>query len=186
MNDQNPGLHGAFGEKGTKLNDINYLHPNSEEIMAGIREVLQGSSTGMHLLKVTDLGGIPVNFVKGSDEPTYIPETKHIYVHVPGRMKTPKARQVLDLINALRSAEQEMLGMTAPDKNTDFLGYASMMHAKNLDCIVHMCKVVNELTNSSYFPVLLDEIEKLGHLNIYKTYVNEADALALSEAYTEQ
>ena len=66
------------------------------------------------------------------------------------------------------------------------MNYAAVMHAKNLDSIVYMCKVVHELTNSLHFSDLLDELNDLGHSTVYKAYVKEASDLELAEAYAEQ
>jgi len=75
------------------------------------------------------------------------------------------------------------MGYIAPDPTVDIVEYAAVMHAKALDSIIHVCKVVKELTNSSYYSVLLDSLTKLGHIKLYKAYENNASEQELYDIY---
>ena len=63
--------------------------------------------------------------------------------------------------------------------------YATVMHTKALDAVLYMCRVVKELTNSSSFSVLLDEIKNLGHIKLYQAYEENASEEELFKVYAK-
>ena len=186
--DQNLGS--AFGDKGTKANQIAYGHPYAENIIDSAREVLNQSETGKTLLKVRDTFKIPVHIIKGNGESGYSPEMNTIFIQTSGNTQKATGEIILNFIKALREADQEYAGHKAPDPLKDVIAYAGFMHARNLDAITHICKVVKELTNSSYFSDLLDTLPKLGLNRVYKAYIDGASKEQLymeyAEAYNEQ
>lgn len=184
--DNQKQLQGAFGEKGTNVNDIAYVHPHADAILQEARAVLHESETGRSLLKLSEIYKIPVNILRGKGDSGYAPQAKVVYIQIPGKVKTAEPKTILAIVKALREAEQDTIGMTAPDPAKDMLNYAAVMHAKNLDSIVFMCKVVQELTDSSHFSGLFDALENLGHSNVYKAYVKQSDKLGLAEAYVDK
>ncbi len=178
-------LGSAFGEKGTKANQIAYGHPYGEKILEEAREILAESETGRALVNVQDHFKIPVNVIKGSGESGYAPDMNIIFLQVPGSKQEATPKLVMGYVKSLREADLEYQGEKAPDPMKDVIGYASFMHARNLDTIVHICKFVKELTNSSYFSNLLDTLPKLGLNSVYKAYIEGASDEELYMKYAE-
>ena len=184
MSDEHTGnLTGSFGDKGTNVNQIAYGHPYADSIIEGAKEVLKESETGQTLIQVHEKYDFPIHVIKGTGESGYSPQTKVIYLQIPGKISKTDAKDIIKLAKALREAEHEVIGFTAPDPSKDFIKYASVMHAKNLDSIVFTCKVVKELTNSSYFSDLLDALTYFGYIDAYKAYENNASEKELFDAY---
>lgn len=179
------GLKGSFGDRGTNVNSLSYGHPYGEKIIEEIKEVLRESETGRKLISVHTHHNIPVQVIKGVGASGFNPQAKIIYLQISGKVKKASPTMVLQVIKGLREADQEMLGFTAPDPAKDIMEYATVMHSKALDAIIYICKVVKELTNSSYYSVLLDEIDKLGHIKVYKAYERDASKEELFKAYAD-
>lgn len=181
-NDQTGGLGGTFGSK-TKGSQIAYGHPHAEEIINSAKKILKQSETGTLLLKVSDVHKIPINVIKGLGESGFSPQARIVYLQASGKTETADGALTLKLIKALRDADQELIGFTAPDPTKDLMEYAAVMHAKALDSIIYVCKVVKELTNSSVYKDLLDGLAELGHDAVYKAYIKEASKEELFDVY---
>ncbi len=179
------GLKGSFGSKGTKVNQIPYGHPHAAQIIAEAREIMIESELGRVLVQVWDKYQLPIHVIKGSGEPGFSPQTNTIYMQTPGSVKTATPEFVLGLIKALREADLEYSGHKTPDPARDITAFAAFMHARNLETITCICKFVKELTNSSYFTVLLDTLPKLGLNDVYKAYVGGASKEELYDKYAE-
>lgn len=178
------GLGGAFGAK-TKGSQINYGHPYAENILNSAMEIISKTSTGQLLMKACRKGNIPIHVIKGNGPSGYSPQSRVVYLQMPGKKEAADPKDVIVLIKAMREADQELIGLTAPDPMKDIMKYATVMHTKNLDAIVYTCKVIKELTNSSVFTVLLDEMDKLGYGKVYKAYIRDASEGELFDAYAE-
>lgn len=176
-------LQGAFGDKGTNVNAMSFGHPYAEDIIAQAKDVINESKTGASLISVHTHHKIPIQVIKGNGPSGFNPQSRIIYLQVPSKIKEADGKIVLNLIKGLREADQEMIGFTAPDPSKDLMEYATVMHSKALDAIIYICKFVNELTNSSHFPVLLDSLEQLGHIKVYKAYEKDASKEELFDAY---
>lgn len=179
----NKELTGAFGDKGTKVNAIAYGHPHAEAIIESAKEVLAKSETGRLLIKVHNVHKIPIHVVKGLGQSGFNPQGRVIYLQASGKTEKADANIIISLIKALREADQELIGFTAPDPTKDLMEYATVMHAKNLDSIVYVCKVVKELSNSSHFAVLLDTLAEIGFNGVYRAYEGNASNEELAKAY---
>lgn len=179
------GLKGSFGSKGTKVNQIPYGHPYADNILQKTRELLMQSTTGALLLKSVDLGQIPIHVLKGLGEPAFSPDTRVVYLQIPPKIDAANAKLILQFAKALREADQELLGFKAPDPGKDIMEYATVMHAKNMDSITHVCKIVQELTNSSYYADLLDAIDEIGYKRVYQVYVGGGSQEEIFKAYAD-
>ena len=177
-------LGGAFGDRGTNVNAIAYGHPHAEAIIEEAEAIIRESETGQLLLKAKTKGNIPVSVMKGSGEAGFNPDSKIIYLQVPGKVKKPDNNLIIQYVKALREADQHLMGYIAPDPNKDIMEYATVMHAKNMNSIKYVCKFVKELTNSSYFPVLMDAVSQLGYKEVYDVYANDGDQEAIFKAYS--
>ncbi|MEM8833110.1 MAG: hypothetical protein AAGB32_01090 [Pseudomonadota bacterium] len=178
-------LQGAFGDKGTQVNSIGYGHPHAEDIIKEAKEIIAESSTGKLLIKVHNVHNIPIQVIKGTGDSGFNTDSRIIYLQAPGKTKRAEPKLVLQLIKALREADQDIMGVKAPNPEEDLMAYATVIHGKNLDSIIHICKVVKELTNSSSFSILLEGIADLGYSKFYKAYINDATKDELFDVYAE-
>ena len=182
-NDEFEALQTSFGDKGTKVNAINYGHPHAESMLDEAKEVMMQSETGQTLIQVHEKYNFPIHIMKGVGESGFNPDSKVIYIQISGKKSEIDTKNILQICKALREAEQEIIGFTAPDPKQDLLKYASVMHAKNLDAIVYVCKFVKELTNSLLFSDLIDAISQLGYKEVYEAYDKDATEEQLFDAY---
>ena len=180
-------LQDTFDAKGSKFTDIEYRHPQSEKIIEEALEIIRESETGAHLIQVAKKGNIPLHVFKSEEgKSSYIPDSNAIYIGASEKTKEAGPSQVIAVILTLREAEQEMIGLSAPDP-ADMLNYATVMHTKNLDALVYMCKVIHEMEvkKTDHYTVLLDEVKSLGHNSLYQAYVTEEDETGLAQAYVD-
>lgn len=186
-NTENSGnkLQGAFGDRGTNVNAINYGHLHGDKILNEARQILLESPTGQILVKVWDHHRIPTQVMKGTGESGFSPSMNSIIIQVPGKTKSATGEVVINLARALRDADQEYSGLTAPDPMKDVMAYAGFIHARNLDSITHVCKIIKELTNSSFFSVLLDSLPILGLQYVYKAYLDGKPKEELYDYYAD-
>lgn len=178
------GLQSAFGDRGTNVNSMSYGHPHAEEIIEGAEKIIRESDTGRLLLKSKAMGNIPVSIMKGSGEAGFSPDAKIIYIQIPGKVRIADSKIIIQYVKALREADQHLIGKVAPDPNKDIMKYAIAMHAKNMDAITYVCKFVKELTNSSYFSVLIDTIDELGYKEVYEIYAKGGTTEEIFKAYS--
>lgn len=185
MNDSTQtGLGGAFGAK-TKGSQISYGHPHSQEIIAGAKKILKQCDTGKILLKVAEVHKVPIHVIKGQGSSGYNSDAKVIYIQASARAENATAELVINTIIGLRGADQEFMGFTAPDPRKDLMEYATVIHAKNLDNLVHVCKVIKELTNTSHYQDLLDGMARLGYGKFYQAYLSNVPREELYDVYAE-
>ena len=184
-NEADKALQGAFGDRGTNVNAIAYGHPYADKIIEGAKEVLRESETGRILIDVQEKLNIPVHVMKGKSESGFSPEMNTVFLYVPGKITKASGETVFDYIKAAREADLDYAGHKAPDPMKDLMEYAGFMHARNLDTITHVCKIVKELTNSSDSSVLLDTLRNLGFNDFYRAYLNGASRDELYDHYAE-
>jgi hypothetical protein len=177
-------LQGAFGSQ-SRANAISYGHPHSKQILSEACDVIRESESGALLLVLLDQKRIPVHIMKGNGESGFSPDMMTVVMQVPGKVETATAKFIIELIKGLHEAAQELTGFKTPDPTKDVMKYASFIHSRNLDSITEVCRIINELTNSSYFSVLLDTLTKLGLNNVYKAYIDGASREELYEAYAD-
>lgn len=186
MNDTTQtGLGSAFGAK-TRGAQVSYGHPYAREILDSAKETILSTETGRTLTKSCDLGRVPINVIKGLGAPGFSAESRIIYLQVPGKSTMATPKMILQLVKAMREADQDLLGMKTPDPSKDIMHYATVMHAKNMDSIVHVCKFAKELTNSSGFTDFLDALDELGYKKVYQAYLEHGtDKEAIFRAYAD-
>jgi len=182
---QNSSLQGAFGDRGTNVNNITYGHPHGEAILNGCKEILLESETGQILVRILNHHQIPVHIMKGTGESGFSPELKTIYLQIPGKITKATGEVVIQLAKAIREADQEYAGMTAPDPMKDVVAYAGFMHARNVDSIYYVFQTIKELKNSSFFDILLDTLKNLGLNDMYKAYLEGKSKEELYDYYAD-
>ncbi len=182
--DGQTGLGGAFGSK-TKGSQISYGHPNADSILESALAVISQVPAGQTLMKACKKGSIPIHIIKGNGQAGFSPQARVVYFQMAGSKKTADSVDILMLVKAMREADQELMGLVAPDPMKDIMKYATVIHTKNLDAIVYTCKLVKELTNSSVYKDLLDGMAKLGYGKVYSAYLKDASEEELFDAYAE-
>lgn len=175
----------AFGDKGTNVNAIAYGHPYADQIIEEARDILEESETGRILLRVLDQYKIPIHVMKGTSESGFSPDMKTIFLNVPGKVSKVTGEIVFNFAKSIREADLEYSGHKTPDPMKDLMAYAGFMHARNLDTLTHTCLIVKELTNSSYYSVLLDSLDNLGFNDFYKAYLSGVSKDKLYDYYAE-
>ncbi len=180
--DKQTGLGGTFSGK-TSGSQIGYGHPYGKEILEGAKKTISETETGRMLLKSCEMGRIPINVIKGIGYPGFSPESRVIYLQVSGKATKAEPKLILQLIKALREADQDLLGVKTPDPRKDVMEYATVMHAKNMDSIVHVCKFVKDLIKTSLFPDFLDAMDELGYKKVYKAYEANGSKEEIFKAY---
>lgn len=188
MSDKNneSGLQGAFGDMGNKQNHVDYSHPLAKEMLEEIKKQMSKVKTGYGLLAVPEAYGYKIRVLKGKAEPGVSSEHKIIYIHIPLKQAQVMPKQILDLVKAIRLAEQDVMGFTTPDESKDIFEHASVVHAKNLDSIVCMCRFVKDLEKTDLYSIFIDTLEKMGHSAVYKAYSSDFDTDELSDAYHQE
>lgn len=176
------GLGGAFSGK-TTGSQVSYGHPYAQEILDTAKQIIGDSETGKMLLKSCEMGRIPINVIKGIGHPGFSPESRIIYLQVAGKISKADPKLILQLVKALREADQDLLGLKTPDPRKDVMEYATVMHAKNMDSIVHVCKFVKELIKTSLFPDFLDAMDELGYKKVYQVYAENGSKEDIFKAY---
>jgi len=178
-------LQGAFGDRGTNVNAIAYGHPHAEKIIGEVKQLLLESSTGTDLIHFLNKHQIPIQIMKGNGEGGFSPDMMSIIIQTSGKTSEMNADIFINIVKGLREAAQEIGGFETPDPSKDVIKYAEFIHARNLESITYVCKIIKELTNSSYFSVLLDSLTKFGLYNMYKAYLNGASKEELFTEYAE-
>jgi len=179
-------LQGAFGDRGTNVNSgMVYGHPHGESIINDAKAIIRESKTGRLLLVMLDKNLVPVHIMKGNGSNGFSPDMGTIILQIPSSVSKVKGEHVIQLIKAMHEAAQERAGFKAPKPHDDIMAYASFIHGRNLDSIVEVCKIVKELTNSSFYSVLLDSLKKIGLYNVYNAYLDGKDRDSLYTEYAE-
>jgi hypothetical protein len=181
--DSKSSLHDKFEEMGEKVNDINYRHPHEGELLKKLEEVLNGTNTGKRLVESIKNFEIPIRLIKGQDLYGFSIEGKAVYVSLPHNKTETSPRLVLELVAALRSAEQDLMGYGDPSDDIEPLEYAAMHHAKNLDLVVHMCRVAYEEKNKTNNNDYIDALEEMGHGGLYDAYSRDFAPNDLVDVY---
>jgi len=176
------GLGGTFGSK-TKGSQISYGHPHSKTLIDTAYEVIKESERGRKLLKLLDFKKVPVQVIKGTGQSGFSPELMTIYMQASGNLTSANGVFIISLIKSLNEAAQELGGLKAPDPSKDIMAYAGFIHGRNLDSITEVCRVIKELTNSSYYTVLLDSLTELGLNGVYKAHIEGKSREELYKQY---
>lgn len=179
------GLKGSFGDRGLNMNAMGYGHPHADKIIQQAKEVLTECESGQLLFKVIQKTNVPIQILKGSGPSGFSPDMKSITIQTSGKTTELNGDILINIIRGLREAGQEFGGYKTPDPAKDIVKYAEFIHGRNLDSLTFVCKTVKELTNSSYFSVLLDSLTKLGFNKMYKAYIDGASQEELYMEYAE-
>lgn len=182
------GLQGAFGARRGDPSRLGlvYDHPNEAALAEALKAALAESPIGNRLLTMGNDYKVKIRVVKGAGPQGYTTEGKALYLAVPPARKKPKPVDVLNLGAALREIEHEIMGFAVPAPGeADPIEIASLVHAKFLDIIVHMCKIGREMVEKRADKAYIDAIEDLGHGDIYRAFLAETGEEGLAEVYLQ-
>ena len=178
-------LQGAFGDRGTNFNALNFSHPYAEGIIERAKELLNESEAGQALIRVQTNKKVPIHVLKGDGESGYNHLSKVIYVPISGKKHGLDAKAFLLFVKAIRSLDQEFIGLETPDPTMDVMHFAARLHSKNIDSIIYACKVVKEMSNSKVFSNLLDALDSFGYSELYKAYDSGLSREELYDIYAK-
>jgi hypothetical protein len=178
-------LKKIYGENCEKYTDIEYRHPESEKLLIGIKAILSECETGRHLLAVSNKLNLSMYLIKHDKIKGNALDGKLIILSAPETKTSIEPMMVMELAAALREAEQEAIGYCHPGENADPLEFAAMSHAKNLDIIVHMCRIALELSQNSNEKKYIEALEEEGLGGIYDAYVRDFSSDDIVEKYYE-
>lgn len=182
------GLQGTFSaQRGDPSRlGLSYDHPNESALVEALNTILTESATGNRLLTMSRDYKIKLHVVKGTGPKGYTTEGKTLYLAIPPTRKKPKPVDILNFGAGLREIEHEIMGFAVPAAGeADPIEIASLVHAKFLDIIVHMCKIGREMVEKNADKAYIDAIEDLGHGDIYKAFLAEMGGEDLAEAYLQ-
>lgn len=182
------GLQGTFSARRGDPSRLGlvYDHPNESALIEGLISILAESPTGNRLLTMSRDYKVKIHVIKGTGPQGYTTEGKALYLTIPPTRKKPKPVDILNLGAALREIEHEIMGFSVPAAGeADPIEIASLVHAKFLDIIVHMCKIGREMAEKNADKAYIDAIEDLGHGDIYKAFLAEMGGEDLAEVYLQ-
>lgn len=186
MEQKKSKLQEMFKEYGEKLTDIEYRHPDEDTIIESLHSVLSKSKTGTHLLGVVAKYNIPFHVISSSEINGFAPEGKAVFLSFPPTEKQANPALIFEAVAAIRDIEQDMLGYKRQPAEKDPLEFAAMSHAKNLDIILHMCKVAHELGDGAEDTPYTQQLEMMGHGGLYDAYVRDFASKDMVGAYYGQ
>jgi len=166
--------------------DIEYRHPREEQLLTDLKTVLAGTKTGKNLLEHAQKKNLDIYLIKHKEIRGSAPEGKIIYLFAPAEKQEIEPRMVLELAAGLREAEQTHKDYDAPGPGMDSLEFAVLSHAKNLDIVVHMCRVAFELHQNLNTQDYVDVLEEMGHGGIYDAYVRDFSSEKIVDTYYAQ
>ncbi len=157
----------AFDTTGHLPTGPSYAHPLSEDIIRESSSLLSDIPEGMRLLKFAKDNDIKLNVVTGKEPGFAYSNNQNVYLTCPANTKAVDLEEMAcNLGMALYDIERTVNGAArpaygAPEQDAILFNY-------HLDIIMEMCKIVSEFEDSGKSGKLVDLVEKLGHLDIYR------------------
>ncbi len=170
----NNNLQDSFGKESPEKTGMEaYDHQNADKIIEKTKDILGKSKTGHRLLTVAREYGIKFSVINNKNISAFPKDTHNIVITAPADMTEPSLDMVLDMGVAIRDAEQDLLGFGVPDESGNPVEIATAIHVKEMDKLSNCCAIAYELINDAGITKILDEIKKMGHIDVYRAYVNE-------------
>lgn len=179
-------LKAIYGDNCERYTDIDYRHPVEKRLLIELKAILSECDTGKHLIEVSNELKLNIYLIKHNRVRGNALGGKILMLSLPENKTKVEPIMVLELAAALREAEQTHLGFEVPGKDTTPLEFAAMNHAKNLDVVVHMCKVAAELSQSPNKTGYADALEEQGLGGIYDAYVRDFSSDEIVDTYYTQ
>lgn len=146
-------------------------HPNEEAILKAITGLMASSATGKELLDYADNNEIKITLLGMKQEVSYVPSDNTIYLSWPAQDMKGSPRLIIHLTKAIREAIQDVTpGLERPEFNWPQQNHVERTIERDKDQLWHVCAVAHQLIEKHNIIEILDEIEKMGYIDLYKAY----------------
>lgn len=147
-----------------------FTHEGEDAILRQLLSVFIQTPTGKELVDKSKLHQTGIKLLKGRNDFSYSPESNTVYLGIPPIQSGAKARMLLFLAMGLEEARQEFEGMPNPRLPINTEGVFQIHTQKQEDILFVMCHFAYECINSLGLREILDEVEKIGHIGVYKAF----------------
>lgn len=154
----------------TTSGETPFQHESETDVLRRLTAIFTRIPAGQTLIDMANRHGIEIKLLKGRNDFSFSPDTKTVYLGLPAGQSLPRARMLLHLAMGLAEAEQEFIGMPRPSLNMPKEQFAQIHVEKQRGILFYMCVVAHELVNQLGLREILDELTKMGHINLYKAY----------------
>ena len=150
------------------------LPPDDVMIAKGL-EILSFSPHGQQLANMISEHNIELAIMATPQPTTYLPEPRKSYIGFNRVKPVSPSRFVMMLTGLLRSAQQDINGITRPALNAPVEEHKKVGLAKEEDKLWYMCTVAVELDNLDLFTEykFLDELRNMGYSEIVELYLRQ-------------
>lgn len=169
-------LNTAFAPKGG-ANKSDYVHPHEGAILRSALSVLKETETGSKLVKFLESSSIKVRIVPDQVETGFIPNGNLAYITAPRDTELATPRVVLNLVRALREAQQEEMGYKRPNPSLPKQEFIKQDLVKEEDILVHLCAIAYELSQNSGLQDVIDEMSIMGYKDIMQGYIKDLETV---------
>ena len=163
---------------------IDYIHPQSEELLEQTKALLSSSETAMEYIKLVDEQSVDIHVFSSPSYQVSTFNKPEIYLFMPAAQMTADYHQALLLAGGMHDAGQILGGYKRPSVDEDEVLFFDINHDKNLKLICGMCKIVEEY-EALGFEEAVDAIQNLGLLSVYHGFKNDISVEALFELYIQ-
>lgn len=153
-----------------------FAHESEDEVLRQLLGVFAKVPTGKELVDKSKEYNIAIKLLKGKNDFSYSPETNTVFLGLPAGQTAPKARMLLHLAMGLEEARQEFEGLPRPDTSYAKQHFIQINMEKQRHILFNLCKIAEELENSLGLREVVDELDKMGHTEFYKAYLEDLDA----------
>lgn len=150
-----------------------FSHDSEDEILRQLFGVFVQTPTGKDLVDKSKINGTTVKLLKTGNNFSYSVESNTLYLGIPPVQSGAKARMIIHLAMGLEEARQQFEGMPRPDVSVGRDQFALIHEQKQHAMLLTMCQVAYECINSLGLREILDELQKLGHIELYEAFEKE-------------
>jgi hypothetical protein len=150
-----------------------FAHDNEDEILRQLLGVFTQVPTGQELVDKSKSHGTKIKLLKGRNDFSFSPESNTVYVGIPPVQSGAKAQMIIHLAMGLEESRQQFEGMPRPDVAVGRDQFALIHEQKQHAMLLKMCQAAYECINSLGLREMLDELKKLGHIELYEAYEKE-------------
>lgn len=168
-------LNSTFSPRGKQDAPNSYAHPYETQILIGTIEILNQTEIGQMLVNFKGENEIRVRIMPDKMETGYIPSGKVAYVTAPVTQKHTTPRIVLNLVRALREAQQESMGYKRPKTNLPEQEFLDKGWEKEEDILFVMCSVAYELHKKTGLSDMIKEMNIMGFENTISGFIEDIE-----------
>ncbi len=158
-----------------------FFSDSEEDIVKKLLGILSRVPAGERLLAEAQQHGIGVRILKTQAAFSYSPESNIVYLGMPGGQTNPKSAMLINLSMGLTEAIQEHTGMPRPPLNMPHAQLSQIHIEKQIDIMERMCEIAYQLVNTLGLREILDELTKMGHIDLYTAYEEDLHKKAEGE-----